>query len=169
MISAFTGKTLVAFALLHLYSKFKFAYYSRFLLISYFCIPVPYNEKDTFFGCQFQNVLQVLIEPFNFSFFSISGWGIDLDYCDIEWFALEMNRDHSVIFEIAPKYSFQTLSLTMRATPFLLWDSCPQQQMQWPSELNSPILVHFSSLLPKMLIFTNRRYCHLLFDLDSRT
>ena len=33
-----------------------------------------------------------------------SGWGIDLDYCDIEWFTLEMNRDHSVIFEIAPKY-----------------------------------------------------------------
>ena len=45
-----------------------------------------------------------MIEPFNFSFFSITGRGIDLDYCDIEWFALEMNRDHSVIFEIAPKY-----------------------------------------------------------------
>ena len=30
--------------------------------------------------------------------------GIDLDYCDIEWFALEMNRDHFVIFEIVPKY-----------------------------------------------------------------
>ena len=27
-----------------------------------------------------------------------------LDNCDIEWFALEMNRDHSVIFEIASKY-----------------------------------------------------------------
>ena len=37
-------------------------------------------------------------------FFSITGWGIGLDYCDIEWFALEMNRDHSVIFEIASKY-----------------------------------------------------------------
>ena len=24
---------------------------------------------------------------------------------DIEWFALEMNRDHSVIFEITSKYS----------------------------------------------------------------
>ena len=36
-------------------------------------------------------------------FFSITGQGIDLDYCDIEWFALEMNRDHSV-FEIASKY-----------------------------------------------------------------
>ena len=35
---------------------------------------------------------------------SITGWGIDLDYCDIEWFALEMNRDHSVVFEIASKY-----------------------------------------------------------------
>ena len=30
--------------------------------------------------------------------------GTDLDYCDIEWFALETNRDHSVIFEIASKY-----------------------------------------------------------------
>ena len=27
-----------------------------------------------------------------------------MDYCDIEWLALEMNRDHSVMFEIAPKY-----------------------------------------------------------------
>ena len=30
--------------------------------------------------------------------------GIDLDYCDIEWFAIETNRGHSIIFEIAPKY-----------------------------------------------------------------
>ena len=34
----------------------------------------------------------------------LTGWGIDLDYHDIEWFALGMNRDHSVIFEIASKY-----------------------------------------------------------------
>ena len=44
------------------------------------------------------------IELFSFSFFDISGWDIDLDYYDIEWFALEMNRDHSVVFEIAHKY-----------------------------------------------------------------
>ena len=48
--------------------------------------------------------LEVFIEPFNFRFFSVTGWGIDLDYCDIEWFALETNRDHSVVFEIAFKY-----------------------------------------------------------------
>ena len=29
----------------------------------------------------------------------LTGWGTDLDYCDIEWFALEANRDHSVIFD----------------------------------------------------------------------
>ena len=34
----------------------------------------------------------------------MTGWGIDLDYCDTEWFALETNRDHSVIFETASKY-----------------------------------------------------------------
>ena len=45
-----------------------------------------------------------LIEPLNFSFFSITGRGIDLDYHDIEWFALETNRDYSVISEIASKY-----------------------------------------------------------------
>ena len=33
-----------------LYSNGKFACYSRYLLTSYFCIPVPYNEKDIFGG-----------------------------------------------------------------------------------------------------------------------
>ena len=51
-------------------------------------------------------VLEGLVELFHVSFFGISGWAIDLDYCDIEWFALETNRDHSIIFEtvFAPKY-----------------------------------------------------------------
>ena len=30
--------------------------------------------------------------------------GISLDHHDIEWFALETNRDHSVLYEIASKY-----------------------------------------------------------------
>ena len=78
---------------------------------SYFCIPVPYNEKDIFWGCQFQKVLQVFIEPFNFSFFSVTGCGKDLDNCDTEWFALETNRDHSVIFEIVSKYCISDSSV----------------------------------------------------------
>ena len=39
-----------------------------------------------------------------FSFFGISGWGIGLDYCDIECFALETNQNHFVVFETASKY-----------------------------------------------------------------
>ena len=52
--------------------------------------------------------------------------GIDLDYSDIEWFALEAKRDHSVIFETAFKYCILDCVLTMMAAPFLLRDSCPQ-------------------------------------------
>ena len=43
------GKTLLAFALPH-FAKARFACYSRCFLTSYFCIPVPYNEKDIFLG-----------------------------------------------------------------------------------------------------------------------
>ena len=52
-----------------------------------------------------------LHRTFNFSFFSITRWGIGLDYCDTEWFALETNRDHSVIFEIASKYCISNSSV----------------------------------------------------------
>ena len=38
------------------------------------------------------------MELINLSFFNISGWGIDLDYCDVEWFALKTNRDHFFVF-----------------------------------------------------------------------
>ena len=44
------GKTLLAFSCFILYSKAKFACYSRYFLTSYFCIPVPYNEKHIFWG-----------------------------------------------------------------------------------------------------------------------
>ena len=66
------------------------------------------------------------IEPFNFTFFSITGQGIDLDYCNIECFALERIRDHAVVFETASKYYILEFLLTMMATLFLLRDSCTQ-------------------------------------------
>ena len=56
---------------------------------------------------------------------SITVRGIDLDYCDIEWFALEANRDHSVIFEITSKYCISYSFVDYDATPFFLRDSCP--------------------------------------------
>ena len=37
-------------------------------------------------------------------FFIIGSRGIDLSYCDVEWLAMETNREHAVIFEVATKY-----------------------------------------------------------------
>ena len=34
----------------------------------------------------------------------MTGWGIDSDYCAVQWLASVMNRDHSVVYEIASKY-----------------------------------------------------------------
>ena len=65
-----------------------------------------------------------------------------------------------------PSTAFQTVLLTMRATPFLRRDSCPQQKIQWSSELNSPIPVHFSSLIPKMSMFTLAMSCLTTFNLS---
>ena len=48
--------------------------------------------------------MYIFLELLNVSFFSVTCQGIYLDYCNIEWFALETNREHSVIFEIAFKY-----------------------------------------------------------------
>ena len=121
-----TSKILLGFDLLCLYSKAKFACYSKYLT-SYFCIPVPYEEKDIFFCVLVLEGLVGLHRPFNFNLFSITSQGIDLDFYDIECFALEMNRGHSVIFEIVFKYCIlNSFLLTMRATPVLLRDSCPQ-------------------------------------------
>ena len=44
------------------------------------------------------------MESVNFSFSGISGWDIDLNDCDTEWFALETDQDRPFVFEIAPKY-----------------------------------------------------------------
>ena len=50
---------------------------------------------------------------------------MELEYCDVEWFSLEMNKDHSAIFEAALKY-YISESFVNYDTPFLLRDSCPQ-------------------------------------------
>ena len=51
-----------------------------------------------------QEMARVNVNILGISKLKWTGWGIDLDHRDIEWFALGTNRDHSVIFEIASKY-----------------------------------------------------------------
>ena len=98
------GKTVLAFALL------------CFVLQGHICLLLqvspdfvllnfsPLQWKGHLLGVLVLEGLVGLHEPFNFSFSSITGQDTGLDYCDIEWFALETNRDHSVVFEIASKH-----------------------------------------------------------------
>ena len=60
MNSVFSGRTLIAFALLHSVLQDQITCYSRCFLTFYFCIPVPYNENDIFWGVL---VLKGLIGP----------------------------------------------------------------------------------------------------------
>ena len=52
--------------------------------------------------------------------------GIDLDYHDIEWFAISMNRDHSVVFEIASKYCISDSFVDHDGYSISSKGSCPQ-------------------------------------------
>ena len=72
---------------------------------------MPYDEKDIFFfgtssgrscrssqNCSTSASLALVVGDY-------------LNYCDTEWFALEMNRNHSVIFKNAPKYCISDCSV----------------------------------------------------------
>ena len=52
-------------------------------------------------------------EPF--SFFGITGWGIDLDYCDIEWFALKTNEIILSFLRLYSSTTFWTLEGKLKA------------------------------------------------------
>ena len=78
---------------------------------------------------------------------------IDLDYHDIEWFALETNRDHSVVFEIAFNYCISDSFVDHDGYSISSKVFLPTIVDIRSSELNSPIPVHFSSLIPKMSMF----------------
>ena len=58
--------------------------------------------------------------------------------------ALEMNRDHSVIFEIASKYCILDSFVDYDRYSISSKGFLPTVVDIWSSELNSPIPVHFS-------------------------
>ena len=65
-------------------------------------------------------------KPFNTTVIQIYAPIHIAEEAEIEWFALETNRDHSVVFEIASKYCISDSFVDHDGTPFLLRDSCPQ-------------------------------------------
>ena len=51
-----------------------------------------------------------------FCFLSISGWDIDLDYCNVEWFAWKWTKISLWFLRLQPNTAFGTLLLTLMAT-----------------------------------------------------
>ena len=58
--------------------------------------------------------------------FDIIRWDINFDYGVVEWFPLEQTKIILSFLRLHPSTALQSLLLTMRATPILLRDSCPQ-------------------------------------------
>ena len=98
------GKTLLAFALLHFVLQGQTCLLLQVSLDFLLLYSSSLWWKGHHFLVLFLEGLVVLHRIFKFTFLSISGWGIDLNYCEIEWFALEMSKNCSVIFECAPNY-----------------------------------------------------------------
>ena len=64
-------------------------------LLPTFAFQYPIMKRTSFWVLVLEGLVGLHI-PFDFNFFSITSQGIDLDYCDIEWFALEINRVYIV-------------------------------------------------------------------------
>ena len=77
-----------------------------------------------------------------------------MGYCDIERFALEMNRGYSVVFEIVSKYCISDSSVDHDGYSISSEEFLPRVVDIMVIELNSPIPVHFSSLIHRMSMFT---------------
>ena len=95
------GKTLLAFALLHPVLQIcrpNLPVSPGISWLPTFAFQSPIMKRTSVLDVSSRRPYRTL------SFFGISGWGLDLDYCGIEWFASETDRDPSVVFEIAPKY-----------------------------------------------------------------
>ena len=109
-----------------LYSKAKFACYSRYLSNSCFCIPVPYNKKDIFLGVIVLEGLIGFHRPIQFQLLQHYWLGhrrITLTLNGLPWKQTEIILS---FLRLHPSTAFWTLLLTMMATPFLLRDSCTQ-------------------------------------------
>ena len=93
-----------------------------------------------------------------------------LDYCDIEWFALETNRDHSVFLRLHPNTAFQTLFVDNHGYSIYFKGFLPtvvDLMVTWVKFTHSS---PFSSLISRMLTFTLAiSFWPLPVFLDSRT
>ena len=109
-----------------LYSKAIFACYSRYLLISYFCVSAPYDEKEIFFDVSSRRSCRSSENHSNSASLALVvgayTW-ITMILNSLLWNQTEILLS---FLRLHPSIAFQTLFLTMKTFPFLKRDSCPQ-------------------------------------------
>ena len=117
MTNVFLGRTLLAFAMLHSVLQGQICLLLQVFLLLLLLHSSTLKSKGHLFWVL---VLEVLVGLHRTVQLLQHYWsGLRLDYHDIEWFALEANRDHSVVLRSHPITAFQALLLTMMAIPFL--------------------------------------------------
>ena len=146
-------KTLLAFALLHFVLPGQPCLLFWVSLTSKFCIPIPSDVKGIFWvlvletltDFQRSSQLRLLWRQF-------LGHGLGL----LWWWmvCLEMKGDHSVLFETAPKYCILDSFINYEGYSISSKGYLPTVVGIMVIWINSPIPIHFSSLMPKMLMFT---------------
>ena len=98
------GKTLLVFALLHSVFQGQIWPLPQVFLDFLLLHSSPLYWKGHLLGALVPKGLVGLPRTIQLQLLQHYWLGHRLGYCGIEWFALETNRDHSVIFDIASKY-----------------------------------------------------------------
>ena len=122
----FLGKTLLAFALPCSVLQDQICLLAQVFLDFLLFLESPIMKRTSFLGVVLKG-LEGLHRTVQLPLLQHYWLGHRLGLlCDIEWFALEMNRDHSVVFEIVSKYCISDSFVDHDGYSILLRDSCPQ-------------------------------------------
>jgi len=98
------SKTLLAFMLLYFVFQDQTCLLLQVSLSSYFCNSDPYDEKDIFILVLVLEIVVCLHRTIQLHLLQPQWLGINLDYCDVKWLALEIKWDHFLVLKFAPKY-----------------------------------------------------------------
>ena len=148
------GKTLLAFVLLHPVFQGQICLLLQVSLDFLLLHSSPLWWKWHLLGVLVQEGLVNLYRTVKLQLFQHYFQGIDLDYHGIEWFALEMNRDHSVVFEIVSKYCISDSLVDhdgYSISPKGFLPAVADIMVIWVKFTHSS---PFSSLIPRMSMFT---------------
>ena len=152
MTSAFSWQNCEHFPCFILYSKAKLARYSRYLLISYFCIPVPSDEKGICFLDLLLEGLVSLHRTLQLQLLKHYWSGHRLGLVWYWMVCLENEQKSFCHFEIAPKYCISDSFVDYESYSISSKGFLPTVEdiMIW---VKFTLPIHFSSLIPKMSMF----------------